>query len=122
MGTDYTLKFKDLVIGFTSEFQPVWDDKGSGADEDGAFYRPVPPDGFHAVGHLGVRGYGRPKDAVMLVVKDAAQGQPPALAKPDDYEQILEGQGLGRGPRRRVLAAQGAQRLRRARAGRHQGL
>lgn len=96
VGSDYTLKFKDLVIGFTSEFEAVWNDKGSGADQNGAFYRPIPPRGFYPVGHLGVRGYDPPKDAVMLVVKEGDQtGQSPPLAKPDDYELVWNDKGSG---------------------------
>jgi hypothetical protein len=94
MGSDYTLKFKDLVIGFTSEFDAVWNDKGSGADQNGAFYRPIPPSGFYAVGHLGVRGYNTPKNAVMLVVKED-QGNSPALAKPEGYDRVWNDKGSG---------------------------
>ena len=51
--------FGDLELAFTDQFEPRWNDKGSDADDDVAFFHPKPRRGFHALGSLGlaVNGY-----------------------------------------------------------------
>lgn len=50
------------------DYRLVWTDKGSGAHEDGSFWMPVPPPGYHALGLVAQRGYEKPSlDAVMCV-------------------------------------------------------
>ena len=39
----------------------VWNDSGSGADEDGSFWAPLPPPGYVAVGHVAMKGHDEPK-------------------------------------------------------------
>ena len=86
-----------LILSFTSEFNWRWDDSGSGADNDGAYWHPVPPDGFHALGSLGICHYGNPSgSSYMFVVKATDDTQPlPALASPTDYELVWGDQGTG---------------------------
>jgi hypothetical protein len=79
----------DLLIRYVDRFAWRWDDSGSGGDDDGAFWHPVVPEGWHALGSLGIRGYGDANAATpgywMLVVKeDGASG---ALARPLDYRR-----------------------------------
>jgi len=81
------IRYKDLVIGFTTDFKRLWDDKGSGAVIDGSFWEPLIPesdvdgdgvndwDGFYLVGDLAIRGHGKPGDgatspAAMALVRD----------------------------------------------------
>jgi hypothetical protein len=43
-----------LDVAYATSFEWMWDDSGSGASYDGAFYRPVTmSDGFSALGHYG---------------------------------------------------------------------
>ena len=49
-----------------------------------AFYRPVVPDGFHALGHYAERGHGAPCGWMFV----ARELEPGALAEPLDYELI----------------------------------
>jgi hypothetical protein len=51
---------------------------------DAAFYRPVAPDGFHALGHYGQVGHGAPCGWMFV----ARELEPGALAEPLDYELI----------------------------------
>jgi len=38
----------------------VWNDTGSGADEDGSFWAPLPKQGYVAVGHAVMKGHNQP--------------------------------------------------------------
>lgn len=54
-----------------TDYEWVWDDAGSGADEDGACWRPVPPDGYCALGDVFVTTHGKPSlDDVWCVRAD----------------------------------------------------
>lgn len=41
-------------------YQWIWDDSGSGANDDGACWRPIPPDGYVALGDVFVTSHGEP--------------------------------------------------------------
>ncbi len=52
-------------------YQNIWDDRGSGSNMDGSFWRPIPPLGYKAVGCVVQKGYNQPSlDAVMCVRED----------------------------------------------------
>lgn len=77
--------FGDLVLQFTCQFAPRWNDHGSRGKFDGSFWQPVPPDGFKALGSIGVEGYVDPTNtAAALCVAEARPGSG-ALRPPDDY-------------------------------------
>lgn len=42
------------------DYRCIWADKGSGAKMDGAFWEPVPPIGYKALGVIVTRGYEKP--------------------------------------------------------------
>jgi hypothetical protein len=84
----------DLEIGFTTKFERIWSDHGSGADQDGAFWRPIPPSGFRALGDICRVNYSDPNsdDTVALVVKDLSGN---ALRLPERFERIWSDHGSG---------------------------
>ncbi len=81
----------NLAIKFVNKFQLAWWDKGSGGNYDGAYYKPIVPQGFHALGYYGQGNYNSPA-GVVVVVKELERG---ALARPIDYELIWKDKGSG---------------------------
>jgi len=49
-------------------YELVWDDRGSRADSEGSFWRPIAPAGFVAIGHLVQSGRSAPSRDAMLVI------------------------------------------------------
>jgi hypothetical protein len=97
--------FNDLEIGFAADFRWRWDDRGSGADRDGSFFKAENlPEGFYRLGDLAVDGYprdnnredvGRVNDCVLAIVKDRGGGATPALAVPERLEIVYGDWGSG---------------------------
>lgn len=56
-----------LQFSAVSDFAWVYDDKGSGASMDGAFYRPLPPTGWFVLGDYGQGNYQPPNGTVLVV-------------------------------------------------------
>jgi hypothetical protein len=53
------------------DYELVWSDQGSGANDDGSFWMPVPPTGYKAMGIVAQSGYGKPSlDDVVCVRED----------------------------------------------------
>jgi len=90
-GAAFPVNDRALEVRYVDDFEPVWNDSGSGADLDGSFYKPLLPAGFFAVGHFGQGGYG-PPNGVVAVVKELIPG---ALARPVRYEAIWTDSGSG---------------------------
>ena len=94
-------QYKDLVIGFTTNFECRWHDMESGGKYNGAFWHPIiPPDmaDFHPIGTLGWPGYGDiniNRIAVMAVVKDANGPAGDALCVPERFELVWNDKGSG---------------------------
>lgn len=94
--------YKDLEIGFASQFRWRWDDRGSGADRDGSFFKAENlPEGFYRLGDLAVEGYPRDNNGddvggvnncVVAIVKDLSGS---ALAVPERLEQTYGDWGSG---------------------------
>lgn len=84
------------VLQFTtiSQFVQLYNDSGSGASSDGAFYRPVVPDGWFFFGDYGQRGY-TPPNASIVIVQVTSESGAPALAAPIDWAQIWNDHGTG---------------------------
>lgn len=97
--------FNDLEIGFATDFRWRWDDRGSGSDRDGSFFRAENlPEGFYRLGDLAVSDYprdanrdevGRVNDCVLAIVKDRGGGASPALAAPERLEIVYGDWGSG---------------------------
>jgi hypothetical protein len=88
---EFPLHDRALEVQYVHDFEPVWNDSGSGAFLDGSFYKPVLPAGFFAVGHFGQGGYGSPNGLVAVV----SELIPGALARPVRYEAIWTDSGSG---------------------------
>jgi hypothetical protein len=59
------------VLASPTDYTLAWSDQGSGADDDGSFWIPVPPAGYKALGIVVQRGYGKPSlDDVVCVRED----------------------------------------------------
>jgi hypothetical protein len=61
--------FGDLLVQTTTSFTFCWNDKGSGAKRDGAFWHPPGVNDMQPLGSVAVSGYGdiKGKHAVLLV-------------------------------------------------------
>jgi hypothetical protein len=98
-----TRDYGDLRVTLTSAYDWRWDDKGSGANRDGAFWHPqsqaggaLRPLGSLAVGHHTDRNN---QWAALLVGDNPAQRKPgqsaPAVAAPVDYTGLWNDKGSG---------------------------
>ncbi|MBD3393849.1 MAG: DUF946 domain-containing protein [Chitinivibrionales bacterium] len=84
-----------LLLGFVDQFELLWWDKGSGADWDGSYWRPVvdSTNGFTPLGSYGRNLWSDPSGKTYaLVVKEI---DTTALAAPVDYTLIWKDQGTG---------------------------
>lgn len=89
------LSNEDLEFDFTANYDLVWDDKGSGANDNVSIHRPVPRDGFFALGHFMHNSYDLPTDDDMMMVvreKEAGSG---ALVAPLNYTPVWNDEGSG---------------------------
>jgi hypothetical protein len=81
----------ELLLRYTGEFATRYHDSGSGAANNGDFYMPVPPEGYHALGAVGFAGYRNPAavGSAALVVRDKGDNPSnPPLKAPVGYEHI----------------------------------
>lgn len=93
------MQFGELALAFTTEFEFRWSDKGSGGKYDCGFWHPVPPEGFYALGSIGLSSHEDPNGKVAaLCVKgtlydgtDATLGAP--LVRPTRYTRIWKDKG-----------------------------
>jgi hypothetical protein len=83
----FILDVGELLVTYVDEFSLVWADHGSGAPNDVAFYQPALPDGFRALGSLGVPNWSDPDGNYAMMVVQAKDGSD-ALAEPTGYERI----------------------------------
>lgn len=53
------------------DYERVWKDSGSGADQDGAIWKPVPPEGYVAMGMMASRGHNnKPSRNAMVCIEE----------------------------------------------------
>jgi hypothetical protein len=90
-GAGFPLHDRALEVQYIDNFELAWNDSGSVANRDGAFYRPLPPAGFFVVGHYGQANYGSPS-GVVGVVRELIPG---ALAAPVAYQEVWRDVGTG---------------------------
>ncbi len=88
-------QFGNLILTFTDTFTLRYNDKGSGADRDGAYWHPTPPAGFHALGCVGVPNYSDINGVEASICVKAAPGKDDAIASPTDYTLIWADHGSG---------------------------
>ncbi|WP_395609562.1 Vps62-related protein [Pseudomonas sp. B22129] len=94
------LQYNDLLISFTSEFLPLWNDKGSGAHKAVSLWRPsTAPDAlssFFSLGDIAVGHYRNINQGkVVAVVSDANKVDGTALRPPVDYQLMWHDEGTG---------------------------
>lgn len=80
-----------LDLSVTANYDPIWNDSGSGSDQDGSLWRPIPDIGWYRVGHHIKQGYSAPNTPSMVVRSD----DPALLAHPRDYALIWTDSGSG---------------------------
>ncbi len=86
----------ELTLKYVTDFTCRWHDGGSGGDYDGSFYHPVVPEGYQALGSLGIGAHGCPNvdgKQWMIVVKANAGSD--ALAQPTSYIREYDDGGSG---------------------------
>jgi hypothetical protein len=94
------LQFKDLLISFTSEFLPLWNDKGSGAHTAIGLWRPSNAADalgqFFSLGDVATNSYRNINQRrIVAVVSEADKLNGTALRPPDDYELVWKDTGSG---------------------------
>lgn len=94
------LQFNDLLISFTSEFLPLWNDKGSGARSAVSLWRPSTASDalnpFFSLGDIAVNHYRNINQRkVVAVVSDANKVEGTALRPPVDYQLVWHDEGTG---------------------------
>lgn len=91
------IQFGELMLAFTNKFVWVYNDKGSGASQDGGFWQPLPPDGFNALGTLAINNYSDPNtdgNNWALCVASAPGSNNP-IANPVNFELLWNDHGSG---------------------------
>lgn len=89
-----SLQYKDLLINFTTEFVPVWNDKGTRAEKPVTFWRPSTSSdalgNFVPLGDVAVAGYHNINQLnIVAVVSEVDRENGTALRPPVDFERVL---------------------------------
>lgn len=84
-----------ITFGTTSDYTALYNDKGSGADTDGGFWRPSPPDGWFFFGDYLQGNYGAPSMPSITVKVTNDDTDNPVLKSPTSYAQIWLDKGSG---------------------------
>jgi hypothetical protein len=80
-----------LELRYVDDFELMWNDNGSGGWFDGAFYRPIVPNGFFPLAHVGQQDYGVTRGYTFA----ARELVPGALTPPIAYTKIYDDSGSG---------------------------
>jgi hypothetical protein len=85
-----------LIVGSTSIYYWIYDDRGSGASKDGAFYRPMPFDrGFFIIGDYAQGNYSQPTGSSPIVKAINDDPNYPLLKEPIHYNEVWNDKGSG---------------------------
>ncbi len=82
-----------VEIRETSSYRLIWNDAGSGADADVAFYRPVAASGWYIVGDYAQGSYSQPTGSSYVI--RATSGHETSLKAPVDYDLVWNDAGSG---------------------------
>lgn len=98
VGQVIPVQYGELRVAYTSTYGFVYNDKGSGAVMDGAFWRPLTNlEGFRPLGSVVVSGYANLNGArSTIVVSDGGQvgdGRPAAVVSPTGYARVWDDSG-----------------------------
>ena len=80
-----------LDVALACEFEPRWEDRGSGADRDVALYEPVVAPGYWMIGGYAQRNYAEANGCVSIVRPRDSR----LLAPPVDWVQVWADRGSG---------------------------
>jgi hypothetical protein len=86
---------KEIELFFTSDFTLRWNDKGSGATMDGAFWQPVAPGEFRPLGSLAVKGYDDADGRFSAICLRKALPESTLLTPPRSFELVWADHGSG---------------------------
>lgn len=94
------LQYKDLLINFTPEFIPMWNDRGSGVYKPISFWRPDTSSDalshYFPLGDIAVSSYSNiNQQKVVAVVSDINRVDGTALRSPEDFELVWKDAGSG---------------------------
>ena len=64
-----------------TDFNEVWNDHGSGGDNDGSIWYPVPPDGYRSLGFVCQGGYNKPSISNYACVRKDMTAETPVGAQ-----------------------------------------
>lgn len=84
-----------IVFGTTSSYSLMYNDKGSGAHLDGAFYRPIAPDGWYILGDYAQGNYNPPQQVSITIQVQNDDPANPVLRAPVSYNLIWNDKGSG---------------------------
>ncbi len=83
----YYLDTGELTVTYVDSFTYIWHDASSDAPNNLAFYQPVVPEGFHALGTLAIPEWSNPSGRYAMMAVKAEEGSD-ALAEPTGYEFV----------------------------------
>lgn len=90
------LAFGELTLAFTTDLAFRWNTEKTDSDHPASFYHPRPPEGFYALGSVGIPNKsddGNDGNAAALCVKGAVgSGEP--LAYPTGFTRIWQNKGM----------------------------
>uniref|UniRef100_A0A8H7NI21 DUF946 domain-containing protein n=1 Tax=Bionectria ochroleuca TaxID=29856 RepID=A0A8H7NI21_BIOOC len=90
----------EFIRVMTSSFDPIWNDKGSGAARDGAFWHPKAQAHLRPMGSIAVGNYSNINGNYSAILVGAnpnvsTKGVQPPVASPEGYNQIWNDKGSG---------------------------
>lgn len=87
-----SIKMDALEIMFVTDYDFVYNDRGTGASTNWSMWSPKLPPGYSALGHYAHASHAKPT-TVMIAVR--AGNDPSAIAYPRDYQRIYHDAGTG---------------------------
>jgi hypothetical protein len=85
-----------LHVSNTSIYVWIYNDKGSGAQKDGSFYRPVPSDPeYYILGDYAQGNYSEPSGSSVIVKAINDDPNSPLLKEPIHYNEVWNDKGSG---------------------------
>lgn len=82
----------EIELAYVDDFELVWSDYGSEGSTHVSIFKPILPEGFHALGHFAQPGLLTKPNGYMLLARELKSG---ALAHPVGYHKIWDSAGLG---------------------------
>ena len=83
----FILVVGELQVIFVDSFNFIWNDSPFDEGPEAGFFQPVLPDGYHALGSLGIPDWSNPNGRYAMMVVKANEGSD-ALAEPTGYQLV----------------------------------